>query len=332
MVSQIDGAAQIRALADEFLMNGIFSLERPVEYGSFSFVPITKIESSETEVDYINAAEALATGDLVILEGGDQVATLIAQNRGERPVLIEASEVLLGQGSQDRIVLQSTILQPGEERRIPVKCVHAPHPLRRGSIYRSMGASGKDLRNRINVMKYQSIMTDVEHYIPESAVDQGEIWGAASGYAVGAGAKDPTKYTEALEKKQKEVTKAADQIREQLPDRTCGVIVIKREDGIQAFELYRSSQAFQKRVGFIESLLMDDIVTDAWPLEGEAAWATAIQLIYRMREITEKEVFVKDGSDNLHVGIDELVGEAIIGQNLELSSPSILYCTLSTTS
>ncbi|MFW9918826.1 MAG: ARPP-1 family domain-containing protein [Candidatus Thorarchaeota archaeon] len=331
-MSAINGAAHLHALADEFLMNGVFSLERPIEYGSFSFVPITKMQSPEAEMDYINAAEALETGDLVILEGGDQVETLIAQNKGTQSVLIEASEVLLGDGSQDRIVLQSTILQPGEERRIPVKCVHAPHPLRRGTVYRSVGASGKDLRKSIHLMKYQSIMTDIEHYVPEAAVDQGEVWGEVSGYASGAGAKDPTKYTEALEKKQKEVTKAADQIRNQLPEHTCGLIVIKRESGIQAFELYRSSKAFQKRAGFIESLLMDDIVTDAWPLEGEAAWATAIQLIYRLREVTEKEVIVKEGSSNLHIGVDELVGEAIVAQNLEVPDQSILYCTLSPSS
>ncbi|MCK5151234.1 MAG: hypothetical protein KAQ65_05320 [Candidatus Thorarchaeota archaeon] len=327
-MSNLDGAAQVRALADEFLMNGVFSLERPVEYGSFSFVPITKGESTPDDVDYLNAAEALEKGDLVILEGGDQVETLIAKNNGDRPVLIEASEVLLADGSQDRIVLQSVILQPGEEQRIPVKCVHAPHPLRKGSTYRTIGASGKGLRKSIHRMKYQSIMTDVDHYIPESAVDQGEVWGEVGGYATAAGAKDGTKYTEALEKKQKEVTKAADQIRDQLPEHTCGVIVIKREDGIQAFELYRSSRAFEKRAGFIESLLMDDIVTDVFPLEGEAAWATAIQLIYRLREITDKEVIVKDGSDNLHIGVDELVGEAIVGHNLDVPTPSILYCTL----
>ncbi|MFW9848654.1 MAG: ARPP-1 family domain-containing protein, partial [Candidatus Thorarchaeota archaeon] len=180
--------------------------------------------------------------------------------------------------------------------------------------------------------KYQSIMTDVDHYIPESAVDQGEVWEEVRGYASDAGASDRTKYTEALGKKQKEVTEAANQIRNQLPDDTCGVIVIKRESGIQAFELYRSSKAFQKRAGFIESLLMDDSITDTWPLEGEAAWATAIQLIYRLREITDKEVIVKDGSDNLHIGVDELVGEAIVGQNLEVPTQSILYCTLSVSS
>lgn len=331
-MSRIDGAAQVRALADEFLMNGIFSLERPVEYGSFSFVPITKTESTPEDVEYVNAAEALEKGDLVIQEGGDQVETLIAKNNGKQPVLIEASEVLLADGSQDRIVLQSIILQPGEEQRIPVKCVHAPHPLRKGSVYRSVGASGKGLRKSIHRMKYQSIMTDVDHYIPETAVNQGDIWNEVRDYAAVAGAKDPAKYTEALEKKQKEVTKVADQIRDQFPQNTCGLVVIKREDGLQAFELYRSSRAFEKRAGFIESLLMDDVVTDAWPLEGEAAWATAIQLIYRLREITDKEVIVKEGSDNLHIGIDELVGEAIVGQNLEVPAQSILYCTLAVSS
>ncbi len=328
----MDGAAQVRALVDEFLMDGVFILERPVEYGRFSFVPITKAESTPDEVDYINAAEALERGTLIIQDGGDQVETLIAKNNGPQPVLIEASEVLLADGSQDRIVLQSVVLQPGEEMRIPVKCVHAPHPLRAGSTYSTMGASGKDLRKKIHKMKYCSIMTDVEHYVPGAAVDQGEVWDEVSGYASGAGANDRTKYTEALEKKQKEVTKAADQIRDQLPAATCGVVVIKRDGGIQAFELYRSSRAFQTRIGFIESLLMDDIVTDTWPLEGEAAWATAIQLIYRMREVTDQDVIVKDGSSNLHIGIDDLVGEAILGSNSDSASQSILYCTLSTSS
>lgn len=331
-MSNLDGAAQVRALVDEFLMDGVFILERPIEYGSFSFVPITKVESTPDEVDYLNAAEAFEHGTLVIQDGGDQVETLIARNTGTQPVLIEASEVLLANGSQDRIVLQSIVLHPGEEMRIPVKCVHAPHPLRAGSTYSSMGASGKDLRKKIHKNKYCSIMTDVEHYVPAGAVDQGEVWNEVSSYASDAGASDSTKYTEALEKKQKEVSNAAGQIRDQLPPATCGVVVIKRDGGIQAFELYRSSRAFHKRIGFIESLLMDDLVTDTWPLEGEAAWATAIQLIYRMREVTEQDVIVKDGSSNLHIGIDDLFGEAIVGSSSDDARQSILYCTLSASS
>ncbi len=124
-LSKLNGAAQIRALADEFLLNGVFSIETPIEYGSYSFVPIT-VEKEHNTTDYLNAAEALETGDLVISEVGDAVESIIAKNNSDLQILIEASEVLLGNGTQDRIMLESVILQPGEERRIACKCVHAP--------------------------------------------------------------------------------------------------------------------------------------------------------------------------------------------------------------
>ncbi|MHA1481261.1 MAG: ARPP-1 family domain-containing protein [Candidatus Thorarchaeota archaeon] len=330
-MTKLNGAAQIRALADEFLMNGVFSIETPIEYGSYSFVPIT-VEKEHNTTDYLNAAEALETDDLVISEVGDAVESILAKNNSDRPILIEASEVLLGNNSQDRIMLESVILQPGEERRIAVKCVHAPHPLRGGSKFRSMGASGAGLRKSIFKQKYCSVMTDVEHYTPAGAVDQSGVWSDVAGGGQEAKSSDETKYTETLEKKRKDIQKVAEQVREQLPPRTSGLIIINRERGIQAFELYRSSRAFEKRMGFIESILMDKSLTETWPMEPEAAWTMAIQLVYRMREITDGDVIVQGDSDNLHIGFDDLVGEAIVGTNPTSSQMNVLYCTLSTSS
>ncbi len=330
-MEKLNGAAQIRALADEFLMNGVFSIERPIEYGSYSFVPIT-IEVEHNSTEYLNAAEALETGDLVISEVGDAVESILAKNNSDRPILIEASEVLLGNGTQDRIILESVILQPGEERRIPCKCVHAPHPLRGGSKFRSMGASGEGLRKSIFKQKYCSIMTDVEHYTPAGAVDQSGVWSDVAGDGRDAKSSDQTKYTETLEKKRKDIEKIAEQVREQLPQNTSGLVIMNREGGIQAFELYRSSRAFEMRKGFIESILMDKVLTETWPMEPEAAWVMAIQLVYRMREITEGDVIVQEDSDNLHIGFDDLVGEAIVGANPTSSQMNVLYCTLSTSS
>ena len=76
---------------------------------------------------------------------------------------------------------------------------------------------------------------------------------------------------------------------------------------------------------------MDKSITDVFPLEGEAAWATGIQLIYRMRDVSDEEVIVQDGSSNLHIGIDNLVGEAITA-TIDEDTPRILYCTLSPSS
>lgn len=330
-LSKLNGAAQIRALADEFLLDGVFSIETPIEYGSYSFVPIT-VEKEHNTTDYLNAAEALETGDLVISEVGDAVESILAKNNSDRQILIEASEVLLGNGTQDRIMLESVILQPGEERRIACKCVHAPHPLRGGSRFSSLGASGEGLRKAIFKQKYCSIMTDVEHYTPAGAVDQSEVWGNVAGSGREAKSSDPAKYTETLEKKRKDIQKIAEQVREQLPPRTSGLIIMNREGGIQAFELYRSSRAFEMRKGFIESILMDKSLTETWPMASEAAWVMAIQLVYRMREITDGDVIVQGDSDNLHIGFDDLVGEAIVGTNLTSSQMNVLYCTLSTSS
>jgi hypothetical protein len=312
-------------------MDETFSIERPVEYGSYSFLPIVLNTANGTPATYLNAAEAIEDGSLLISEVGDDVESILAKNLGSKPILIEAAEILRGDNTQDRIVLQSILLQPGKESRIPVKCVHAPHYLRGGAGFSSMGASGEALRKKIHLRKYASIMTDVDHYTPAAAMDQREVWDDVEGYVDGENESDQTKYTEALDRKRKELSNAAEQIRGLMPKDTVGVIVIQRESGIQAFELYRSGNAFQKRAGFIESLLMDKSITDSWPLEGEAAWATGIQLIYKMRDVTDEEVIVQEGSSNLHIGIDDLVGEAITGTTDD-NTHHILYCTLSPSS
>ena len=139
-MTQNIGAAQVRSLADEFLLEELFSLETPITHDSLSFIPIVKSDKSPHS-DYINAAEALERGVLSITEIGNIVEAILAKNTGKIPILIEAAEVLVADGSQDRIVVENVILQPGEEKRIAVKCVHAPHGLRSGASFSSMGVA-----------------------------------------------------------------------------------------------------------------------------------------------------------------------------------------------
>ena len=93
-MSQNIGAAQVRSLADEFLLEELFSLETPLTHDSLSFVPIVKSDKSPHS-DYINAAEALERGVLLITEIGSIVEAILAKNTGEIPILIEAAEVLI---------------------------------------------------------------------------------------------------------------------------------------------------------------------------------------------------------------------------------------------
>ena len=191
-----NAARQIRAFADEILQQTSFSLESPISHKGLSLVPIIPMTESAINEEFINAAEAFEIESLVITEAGDAVNTIIAQNTGQKTILIEESEVLVAPNSQDRIVVSSILLQPGEEKRIPVKCVHAPHGLNRGAGFHSTGAGSLELRRTVRKMKYQSIMTDVEHYQPETAVSQEEVWSEVERYCKTLGMKDPTKYTD----------------------------------------------------------------------------------------------------------------------------------------
>jgi hypothetical protein len=323
-MSTTDAASRVRAFADEILQHTSFSLESPISHTGLSLVPIVPVEESIINEDFINAAEAFETESLVITEVGDAVNTIIAKNTGQKPILIEEAEVLIAPSSQDRIVVASVILQPGEEKRIPVKCVHAPHGLNRGAGFHSTGAGSLELKRKVRRMKYASIMTDVEHYQPETAVDQSEVWEEVERYCKTLGMKDPTKYTDALTKVQEKATKIAKEIEKELPENTCGVVVIDSKGEVVAFKMYRRPQAFRKRAGYLESLTVELYDVEKKPLEGEAAWSSALQLLLKMKEIDDDSVASKTESENAIIGLDELKGEAVLAPGSE----SILYCSL----
>jgi len=324
-MSTTSAASRVRAFADEILQDSSFSLGQPISHSGLSLVPIIPMKESVMSEEFINAAEAFETERLVITEAGDAVNTIIAKNTGQKPILIEESEVLIAPNSQDRIVVSSVIIQPGEEKRIPVKCVHAPHGLNHGAGFHSTGAGTLELKRKVRQMKYQSIMTDVEHYRPETAVDQSEVWDEVERYCKTLGMKDPTKYTDALTKVQEKATEIARKIKSELPENTCGVVVIDSNGEPVAFEMYRRPQAFQKRAGYLESLTVELFNVDMKPLEGEAAWSSALQLLLKMKEIDDGNVASKDDSESAIIGLDELRGEVVLASGSE----SILYCSLS---
>ncbi|UCE11456.1 MAG: hypothetical protein JSW61_05865 [Candidatus Thorarchaeota archaeon] len=329
-MSSSSGAAQIRALADEILQEESFRLEGPICHESVSLIPIVTTEEVGSQPNFMNAAEALSTGVLQIIEGGDSVELIIAQNMGQIPILIEEGEVLKADGSQDRIVVTNIVIQPGDRIRIPVKCVHAPHALHAGSRFRSIGAGSYNMRAGLKRAKYQSIMTDVEHYTPEHAVDQSEVWESARLEGVAAGTADPTKYTKALEKQRKSAEKTAKKFRKEMPERTCGFIAVDSKGIVRSIEIYRSARAFQGRSGFIESLLMAFSKKGEKTQENEVALSTALQVLMKLRRISDETVIVQEGSDNLHIRVDELTGEAITSKQPD-GTHRVIYASLGTT-
>lgn len=326
-MSTTEATNNIRAFAEEILGDGVFGIDGAVSHHGMSVVPIVLTEEKLNH-DYINAAMALERGTLVISEAGDAVETLIAQNTSDKPVLIEEAEVLSTGNSQDRIVVASVILQPGETTRIPVKCVHAPHGLVRGARYQSIGGGSVPMKSKLRTMKYQSIMTDVDHYIPETAVDQSEVWDEVERYCKAMGIRDTTKYTEAMDKIQKKSKEIADRFRGDLPKNTCGFIALDPDGNIVALEFYRNINAFRHRAGVFESLVVEYCDAQKESLRDEASREKVLNLLAQLTEIGSEEAIAKDGSDTIVIGFQGFKGEAVTGIARE-GPRKMFYCSLS---
>ncbi|MHA2152941.1 MAG: ARPP-1 family domain-containing protein [Candidatus Thorarchaeota archaeon] len=303
----------IRDFAGDILGNSEFSLENPVSHEGISFVPIV-LNEEEQDQEYVNAALALESGTLIISEVGDAVNSLLAQNTGNIPVLIEEAEVLASRGSQDRIVVASVILQPGEETRIPVKCVHAPHALSKSSRYMTVGSGSVPLKSGMRRMKYQSIMTDVDHYEPETAVDQREVWSEVAKHGKSFGLGDPTKYVEAMAEIKKKASHSAKEIGKRLPDNTCGFVVVDATGTVASLEFYRNVNSFKHRTGVIEAIVFEYSNQEKSSVGKKKARIEALQLLSRLQKAKKTEAVSKEGST--------LIGTALDG------SSKLFYCSL----
>jgi hypothetical protein len=121
--------------------------------------------------------EAHGSGVLVVTEKAQAtVPDLIVDNRGKRPVLLLAGEILLG-GKQNRVLAEDVLLPPRSgPRNIGVYCVEAGRWSGSSGRFESMGAFAPS-RLRSEVL---------------DRADQQRVWGAVSGYAARAAAPSPT--------------------------------------------------------------------------------------------------------------------------------------------
>jgi hypothetical protein len=128
-------------------------------------------------LDVATLDEAHAAGLLVVTERAQAtVPDLIVDNRGKRPVLLLAGEILLG-GKQNRVLAEDVLLPPRSgPRSIGVYCVEAGRWSGGSARFESKGAFAPS-RLRSEVL---------------DRADQQRVWGAVRGYAAQAAAPSPT--------------------------------------------------------------------------------------------------------------------------------------------
>jgi hypothetical protein len=285
------------------------------------------MQREQDSSDYLNTAEALESGMLVLEETGDTVNIVLGRNIGDTVILIEEGEILAGDGTQNRIVVANTLVEPAEEVRIPVKCVHAPHPLSKGASFLTAGAGSIDFLSRIRLQKYQSIMTDVEHYRPEEAVSQEEVWSNIHRYCRNLGIEDRSDYNQAIESIRAKAKLMADELRHELPKATCGLLAINSEGEVVSFELYRRPGPFENRKGFIEALIVEHADNETRKARFEGG-IIAREFLKELKTATSEEVYSKEGHPNLVIAFKGLHGEAVVGPEEPDGNASIIYCSL----
>lgn len=145
----------------------------PVSYENLLVFPVVARAGHDTS-QFVTLDDALASGDVVIAEGGSaqvrgsrgggsaQVSQLMLVNRGKRPVLLLAGEVVSG-GKQDRVIGKDRIIAPGSE----------PLPLDVFCVERGRWSGAKAEFSESKVMAHPSVRE-------KAAVDkaQDQVWGA----------------------------------------------------------------------------------------------------------------------------------------------------------
>ncbi len=95
----------------------------PIEAGNLAVFPL-RLRRAASAPDALSLDEAMRAGLVTVREAGSgSVNELLVSNRGDRPVLAMAGELLIG-GKQDRIIGQALVLPPrAADVAVPVFCV-----------------------------------------------------------------------------------------------------------------------------------------------------------------------------------------------------------------
>lgn len=102
-----------------------FAVSKPITHEGVTVVPIVSNNPREVAADYATLSEAREKGWVEIREGETtDFNGVVVVNKGPKPILLVSGDLIVG-GHQDRVIMQDTIIPPGETRQVEVFCVEA---------------------------------------------------------------------------------------------------------------------------------------------------------------------------------------------------------------
>ncbi|NHJ49607.1 MAG: hypothetical protein FK733_17590 [Asgard group archaeon] len=268
--------------AKSILDSDVHSLGESITEDNIAFVPIIKTSIPREKRDYLTVDEALEEKVLEIIDKGTEIEHLVAKNLGNIPILIEEGEILAGDGTQDRIVLGSIILQAEVTIEIPVKCVHAPHPLSTGSGFAAFSKPSRAMLGKMRSMKSKA----AEKKVPTSDIDQSEMWETVQQENVNYNVDDKSQYRSTIGVDMNSAKKR----KIEFPKGTIGVIAISDEGKIVGVEIHRVPRAFSRRKIFLMTSMERQFKKKKKPIASEQAKKKSKKFLEQLTKIDDKEV------------------------------------------
>ncbi|MFX1254557.1 MAG: ARPP-1 family domain-containing protein [Promethearchaeota archaeon] len=272
----------LREFAENTLNSEKMNLGEAIPEENILFVPILKKELPKEERDYLTINEALNENVLKIVDKGTEITHLIVTNEADLPVLIEEGEIFEGQGTQDRIVVGSVVIQPKTTVEIPVKCVHAPHPLATNAGFRAFAKGGRSMLRSMRGMK-----SEAAHYSRSVAgISQSQVWKNVTEQTATENVGDSAKYKEAMEQRLKRATKR----KIKFPDNTIGFFAISEAGKLVAMEIHRTPRAFKRREAYMLTSVEKEIKEGVKPAPKAQASKKSREVLQELASIDEKQV------------------------------------------
>jgi hypothetical protein len=214
-----------------------YALARPIDIGGATVIPVTRRAVEQGQLsEYMTLDEARKNGWVEISElpGRETVELVLVANRGPRPLLLVAGDLLLG-GKQDRVVAKDTVVPAGEKMEVPVFCVeHGRWEGESMSFSPSGGAVPQGVRSAAAFGRQQDVWDNVEQY-------NDSVSASDSSSSVRAGLEtDAAK--KAVDDRLERLTKELAQV-----DDVVGFVFV-RNGNIQTLELFGNESLFRSGV------------------------------------------------------------------------------------
>lgn len=234
------------------------SVRRGYSYKGLTVFPVETPHVLD-RTDYPSIAEALRRGVLRITEKGTgSVPVLLAENTGDRPILMLAGEMVLG-GKQNRILREDLLLPASGRLELPVLCVERRRWSGPDAVFKSNTAIAA-----LNVRAAASTRQDQE-----------AVWKGVSYNQAALGVSSPTEDLQAVQDSPEVREAVADYVegfrKHWRPD-TVGMVVAKH-GRIVGVDVFCNAALFRKhRDRILESYAVDCYVARRRLRAGGTAW------------------------------------------------------------